>query len=367
MDRLLKSIIGIFLSCGLIFRMMGSAVWADTESKWMNLDTEVKSMTSIRLSWKKKAVAKYRLYRAAEKNNGDISKYQKIATISGKKTSYLDKKRKKKTMYHYMIRGYDKKGNLKYRGEAENYTGLWCSFFEYQIPDAKYSTEEIQLQLCSSEGLKPDAYCIYRKQKGDTAYHLLKVVKKKTWYVDYRDKAVKKGKVYFYKFRTYKTIGKKKYYSKYSNQIRMSATNQVGIFKAKIVEDQQNHEDEITFMLTSQDGNGEIILQNCAGFRMEKQDGSSVEGNVRAIEYSKDGNVWTKVDQEKEGNEMTTLNAGKNIWIRGKVSEQIKPLDQLQEFKLYMEWLKYNDLKSSLEIDLIGGDCFTSVIEEAYH
>jgi len=71
-----------------------------------------KSAASIKVSWKKASgVTNYKIYRATSKNG----KYRPVKTVSGKKSSYTDKKLAKGKTYFYRVEAIQKVGKKNYK------------------------------------------------------------------------------------------------------------------------------------------------------------------------------------------------------------------------------------------------------------
>lgn len=367
-----KKIISLVLIAGMLCSGGKQTVQAkaqiDTESHGMVINALAKSMTELQLSWKAKKVTKYKVYRAMEKADGTIGKYRLVATIDGRKTKFSDKGLKKKKMYWYRMEGY-KKNQLRYYGDATKYTGLWCNFDEYQVPDRYRGTDKIELSLCADYGVCPDGYKIYRREEGTKKFQLIKKLKKRTTGIKYMDKAVTAGRIYEYKVKTYRKFGKKVYYSKYTDVITMSATNQNGKFTVQFDASQSSAAEEAVFKLTSQSGNGELRLAKWADLRLcrkDSTDGNALDGAVQITEYSIDGKNWQEYQEESEY--AVILRQGESVWIKiqSTQNEKINSLDELADFQLEMT-VRYNHLSCILEMDLIGGTASAAVWEEAYH
>lgn len=50
-----------------------------------------KNKTTVEITWKKKSVSGYEIYRAKRNKSGEYTYYQKIATVSGNEKKYTDK------------------------------------------------------------------------------------------------------------------------------------------------------------------------------------------------------------------------------------------------------------------------------------
>lgn len=356
--------IGVLI-CGMLLLSVPETVQAS--GSWINMKVTAESPTMIRLSWKAKKVTSYKLFRAQKKKDDNYTKFKLVARLNKKSTGYVDKTVKKNQEYDYMLVGY-RNGKKQYTGSKLTYTGLLCYFDEYQVPDAYRSTKEIRLNI-GNYGMLPDGYEIYRRESGQEKYQCIAKVKKASAAICRADKKVTAGKTYYYKARSYKTIGKKKYISKYSDVIKMSATNQKGIFQVKSVPEKCASENEMVLMITSGAGNGSMQLSDNGSIQLQQKPddtSSSVEKvlSVDLKEYSTDGDHWSPVEKENA----PVLKAGETVWIRiSSVEKLLYPADQLEEYKYCADMIRYNDLTCSFEVDLLQEKGSAFVFEEAYH
>lgn len=362
----------LFLFFTLLTMIAGTWIYPEriqAASRHMTISAQEKSLTSVKISWKKKKVTKYKIYRAVEKKDGTIGTFQWIATLKGDRTSYTDKHLKTGKIYHYRVKGYQN-NKQKFCGDTDAYTMVRCDWAEYQIPDAKCSTSEIDLHFGSSDGVVPDGYEIYRAKDGSKKFSLVKSVKKHSAYVDYKDTDVKAGMVYDYKVRAYVKVGKRKHYSSYTPVISMSATNKEGKFTVSLTDFESCGKDEVVLMLYSSEDNGETKLSTRAELEMVRTSGEILttwDSYVTLTAYSFDHENWIKYP-ENQG-EMPSVKGGGTIWIRLKSNsgEPIHDTDNLQTYKLYMQDMKYNRLRSVMTIDLLKGTARAGVDMEAYH
>lgn len=105
-----KKIISLILMFIMIGELMFTSMPAAKASGYLEIKATATSMTSVKITWKaQKGVTQYKIYRATENKNGNVGKYKVVATISGNKKSYTDKKLKAEKTYSYMVRGYKNK------------------------------------------------------------------------------------------------------------------------------------------------------------------------------------------------------------------------------------------------------------------
>lgn len=98
-----KKIISLILMFIMIGELMFTSMPAAKASDYLDVTATATSITSVKLSWgAQKGVTQYKIYRAVADEDWNAGKYKLIATISGKKKSYTDKKAKpEKTLYLY--------------------------------------------------------------------------------------------------------------------------------------------------------------------------------------------------------------------------------------------------------------------------
>lgn len=297
------------LACSIIPQMPVQA------ADWMNVGTSVNTKYQITLKWKKKSVTKYVIYRQTyNQKTGNVGKSKKLATISGKKTSYTDKKTKKNTYYIYTVKAYKNK-KLKYHGESSaTCAGLAGIFFDdYFFAECKISPTSIRLVGYCDAGIAPDGFKIYRSSKGGS-YKLIKTIKnkKRTYSFKYTDKSVKGGTKYKYKIRAFRTINKKTVYGPYSQVVTKSAVHMCGKYTAEFIcpdKDADGMATSLIVKLTPKDAyNGDISMGNTGATLLFGKNGLSydqygsydeTDPDIQGVylpctAYSYDGLAWTK-------------------------------------------------------------------------
>ena len=155
----------------------------------------------------------------------------------------------------------------------------------------------------NAEGTKviPDGLIVYRKDKNGKFKEIAKVKQTNKNYVD---KKVKAGGTYTYKARTYKKINGKTYYSKYSDEITLSAVNTIGKFKMSV-----GKKDRTIVKIESTDKDNGVIRAWEDGF---SGSGEYYKDSIKIIKYSLDGKKWKKTD----GTDLPALKPGKTIWFK---------------------------------------------------
>ena len=199
---------------------------------------------SIRLDWEKlNYCKKINIFRAdvtkKYKKNGTAfklskKKFKKIASISGKATSFKNTTVKKKRCYAYYIDMYLKvDGKLvKEFTSYSSYKDIGYVGFEKPVvvgsSSDNYETTEKQIFFRADygKGIKPKKFYIYRKGPGDKEYKKIKLKPQSNsddYDFLYCDTNVEANKYYKYKVRGYLKKGKKKYYTKYSKVVKLQA------------------------------------------------------------------------------------------------------------------------------------------------
>mgnify|MGYP000003281124 FL=1 len=100
----IRKVMGRSLTCMIIAGMLTAPVpqmVQAQDSHWMNVKAVVNSPTMLRLSWKSKKVAYYKLYRCQKKKDSNYTKYKLIARLNKNAVYYTDKKVKKDQGIYY--------------------------------------------------------------------------------------------------------------------------------------------------------------------------------------------------------------------------------------------------------------------------
>ncbi len=359
---------GIILCLGFIF--MFSLAFDCHAAKFMNVTAQVKNKTKVEISWKKKSVAGYEIYRASSNKNGKTGKYKKIATVSGSKTKYIDKKVKYKKYYSYKVKAYKKKNGknvTKYQGYADVYTGMAKPDWEDCLyADAETTPSSIQL-IGYTDGLQPSGFEIYRKT-GSSKYKKIKTVKSKKGYFAYVDKTVEKGKKYTYKYRSYRKLNKKKIYSKYSDPVKLTAVNRDAVYTMENFTEERLTK-VITVKLTSGEGNGNTYFR-CLPDEIsytyhQTPDGDGIYVTLQPVRYSYDNVTWNTFPANG-------IHLAENQFIY--LQFEAVDMDEAFEFTTFntyhaeIEWyLEYNDREAILCIDFVNSTANIRINGEYYH
>ena len=139
-------------------------------------------------------------------------KKQKQKAVTGK-TVYTFKKLSAATDYTVKVRAYTEQNNKKTYG---NYSNSLKAVTATKAPEIKSLKKGKQKVVISWKKVsKADGYEIYMSSKKSSGYKKIAAVKKAST-VTYTKTRLKSKKSYYFKVRTYRTVGGKKIYSPYS-------------------------------------------------------------------------------------------------------------------------------------------------------
>ena len=158
---------------------------------------KIKNYKTIELSWGKKSVDGYKIYRKT-----GTGKYTCIQTIKDKSTvSFKDTAVKPKNTYTYRIRGYVSVNGKNYYSK---YTSVNTAELKMAKPQLKkaYVSGGKKIKVTWKRDSKADGYYIYRATSKKGTYKKVKTItKNKT--VSWSDTSIKTGKTYYYKIRSF--------------------------------------------------------------------------------------------------------------------------------------------------------------------
>ena len=165
--------------------------------------------SSIKLSWKKNTtkIDGYMIYRSTKKSSG----FKKIKTIKDTSvTSFTDKKLSAGKTYYYKISSF-----RKYNGETcVSADAFVTASTKTKAPSIKSLTPKKAKKMLIKWGKVSSAsgYEVYMSTKKSSGFKKIYTGAK----TSYTKSSLKKGKNYYFKVRTYKTVDGKKVYSAYS-------------------------------------------------------------------------------------------------------------------------------------------------------
>lgn len=164
---------------------------------------------TLKLSWSKvDQAAGYRVYRY----NTSKKKWEQIKDTTA--LSYKDTKRKPATEYRYKVTAYSKSGAVIKESE---FSPILKTATKPVKPSIKVRTAGKNKVKITWKKKAASRYVIYMKQGNGKYKELAKRKPKKNVYV----KQLKPGKTYRFRIRSYKQVGKKKYFSAYSKSIKI--------------------------------------------------------------------------------------------------------------------------------------------------
>ena len=298
------------------------------------------NLKSITVTWNKaKGANKYIVYRAKVKKNEDTpkkSKFKKIKTVYKRK--YTDKKAKKNKYYAYYIKAV-KNGKVIKTTFNKDYMDHKCKGFEKaEILNAGYgenfTNSRKKLYLYADVGYdgyspKHPKFIFYRKVKGSKCkFKKITLKKTKDSYV-YYDNKVTPGKTYQYKCKAYAKKGKKKYYSKYSKTVEISAVNFHASYKIESLTKPGVYEQkelEAIFKVTKgNEYDGTTVFLNkvsedidngyCCYEKKDTPEANQHRYSFQLTQYSTDGNTWTDIPDKG-----VELSSTKPLYLKAKIA-----------------------------------------------
>ena len=178
----------------------------------MNFALADYSYNKLKLTWSAvNGASGYRIYRSATKTGT----YKLVKTItSGTTVSYINSGLTCGSTYYYKIRAFREVNGVKYFGSYASIISRKAKPAKPTITLSKYSSKKIKISWKQKAGAS--GYVIYRATSKKGKYSKIKTITSgKT--VKYINTKRKKGKTYYYKMRTYRTVNGKKIYSAYSS------------------------------------------------------------------------------------------------------------------------------------------------------
>lgn len=184
-----------------------------------SLSISSSNFNKITLKWKEIPGAQgYQIYRSAKPDKG----FKKVGTVSsGGTVSWSDNVGFNKT-YYYKIRSYRHFNGINIYSPYSSVKKASTKLSSPKIASLTLSSQQkITIKWDKMKGVT--GYRIYRKTGKSGTYKAIKKIKSANT-VSYADNSILPNNTYYYKMRAYKTVGKKEYYSPYSNVI-VSQTN----------------------------------------------------------------------------------------------------------------------------------------------
>lgn len=184
-----------------------------------SLSVSISGFQKITLKWKEIPGAQgYQIYRSAKANKG----FKKVGTISsGGTVSWADSVGFNKT-YYYKIRSYRHFNGINIYSPYSSVKKASTKLSSPKMASLTLSSQQkITVKWEKMKGVT--GYRIYRKTGKSGTYKAIKKLKGANT-ASYADKDISPNNTYYYKIRAYKTVGKKEYYSPYSNVIASQTT-----------------------------------------------------------------------------------------------------------------------------------------------
>ena len=172
---------------------------------------------TIRINWSKVGnVAGYQIYRS----KGSTSNFKLLKTIKGNSTfTYKDATCLTGTKYYYRVRSY----TPAFNADSESQYTLYSGFSSHRYSVATLTKPTIKFLTAGKRKATvkwgritgASGYVIYRSTKKSSGYKAVKTITK-GGAVSFTNTKLKKGKLYYFKMRAYRTVSGKKVYSSYS-------------------------------------------------------------------------------------------------------------------------------------------------------
>ena len=379
-NSILKQVVMMFVLCTVLIGFVSVNSQASqtanqpAELKSFSLKTIMKREDRVKLRLTEENVSKYVIYRADAKADGTLSgSYKKVITMYGTNISYVDEM-EEGNYYSYKVYGYEKVNGKHVQtkvGQRLVYAGHYTMWDEYQHCDAKITPEEIPLRLNIEEEYTPDGYVIYRKEEGGK-YKKIAKIETKDRYIEYVDRDVETGKSYFYRARAYHYVKGKKVFAIYTNPVRMSAVNRIGIYQYEILTPANEKTTGLTMKVTSDEKNGKLVMGMEANrcslsyYTEYGYEGEELDAAMYLAEYSYDNENWTGFTEK--GEELV-INAGETIYLKFEsiLGQEFTYLGEeaIGDTQMICEEVVYNYLRSALWFGY--GSFDAEVIGEYYH
>ena len=379
-NSILKQVVMMFVLCTVLIGFVSVNSQASqtanqpAELKSFSLKTIMKREDRVKIRLTEENVSKYVIYRADAKADGTLSgSYKKVITMYGTNISYVDEMEEGK-YYSYKVYGYEKVNGKHVQtkvGQRLVYAGHYTMWDEYQHCDAKITPEEIPLRLNIEEEYTPDGYVIYRKEEGGK-YKKIAKIETKDRYIEYVDRDVETGKSYFYRARAYHYVKGKKVFAIYTNPVRMSAVNRIGIYQYEILTPANEKTTGLTMKVTSDEKNGKLVMGMGANwcslsyYTEYGYEGEELDAAMYLAEYSYDNENWTGFTEK--GEELV-INAGETIYLKFEsiLGQEFTYLGEeaIGDTQMICEEVVYNYLRSALWFGY--GSFDAEVIGEYYH
>ncbi|MCQ4635652.1 Ig-like domain-containing protein [Anaerovorax odorimutans] len=167
------------------------------------------SNNKIKLKWKQMGgVSEYTVYSSTKKTG----KYKKVKALKGNSCTISKLKLGKR--YYYKVVATKTVNGTKYNSAMSNVVSA-TPCLEKTVLRIKSNKKKVYLRWQKTSG--SEKYQIYKSSKRNGGYYKLR----ETTRLKYTDKKVKNKKTYYYKARSYKRLGGKRLYSKFTTPIKV--------------------------------------------------------------------------------------------------------------------------------------------------
>lgn len=222
MKRKSGKVYALFLICMLICMLvpMGRTSGVSAASRNSLATPKLKSVSStgynsLKLTWKKVSGADgYMVYR---KNNS--GKWKRIAKVkSGKTVTYKDSNLKTGKTYTYTVRAYRKtNGKIIMSGYVKKGISGKPVPAKTSLSFSRKSSSSVKVSWKKVSGAS--GYVVYRSEADSEEYSRVKHITSGST-LKFTDKNLKRGTIYLYKIRAYRTVDGKKVYGIWSSAAR---------------------------------------------------------------------------------------------------------------------------------------------------
>lgn len=176
------------------------------------LKATVVSYNKIKLTWNKVSSSSgYTIYRSTSKNGT----YKAIKDISASSSrQYTDSGISAGKTYYYKVQAYRTISGQKYYSKYSSVVSAKAAPTKTTISSVKAGKKKATITWKRQSGIS--GYEVLMSTKKNSGYKTVKIIKKAST-VKYTKTGLKKGKTYYFKVRTYKTVNGKKVYGSNSN------------------------------------------------------------------------------------------------------------------------------------------------------
>lgn len=295
-----------------------------------------------KLTWTKAAGASgYEIYRSTKSTSG----FKKIATVSGAKTSYTDKKLTTGKTYYYRIRAYRSNSGITVNGP---WTATKKAIPIPQKPTVtasykNYSTATVKWNRISGA----NGYTIYRSTSKSGKYKKIATIKKGST-TKFTDNNLTTGQTYYYKMKAYRNVKGKALYSGYSNISSVKLTLKAPVISSITANDYRT----LTVKWKKVSGaNGYIVYRSASKSGTYKRIATVKGGSV--LSYKNSGvttgkKYYYKIKAYRTVNKKKVTSGYSNTKVKSTTLKKVTGISvtPLHANKLKLSWNKVNGAAS---------------------